>query len=51
MDEFQFSCQWEHVPQLRKNIDACVAKAGEFLKMDCPLASDSMLGPNWYATH
>lgn len=50
-DEFQFTCPWAQVPRLRENIDACVAKAGEFLKMECPLASDSMLGANWYGTH
>ncbi|MGL5566864.1 MAG: DNA polymerase [Plesiomonas sp.] len=50
-DEYQFSCKWEDVPHLRANIDNCVAKAGEFLSMECPLASDSMLGANWYHTH
>lgn len=50
-DEYQFTCKWEHVPQLRKNIDLCVKKAGEYLKMECPLASDSMLGGNWLHTH
>ncbi|MGL6098836.1 MAG: DNA polymerase, partial [Fusobacteriaceae bacterium] len=50
-DEYQFSCKWEDIPQLRANIDLCVAKAGEYLEMECPLASDSMLGANWYHTH
>lgn len=50
-DEYQFTCKWEHVPQLRANIDACVKKAGEQLNMECPLASDSMLGASWLHTH
>ncbi|UIW10550.1 DNA polymerase [Aeromonas phage BUCT695] len=50
-DEFQFTCKYEHIPQLRALIDSCVKKAGEYLKMQCPLASDSMLGANWLHTH
>ena len=50
-DEFQFSCKWEDVPTLRSYIDACVKKAGESLNMECPLASDSMLGGSWLHTH
>ncbi|MFW3388057.1 UNVERIFIED_CONTAM: DNA polymerase, partial [Kocuria sp. CPCC 205274] len=50
-DEYQFTCRWEHVPQLRKNIDNCVRKAGEYLKMECPLASDSIVGASWLHTH
>lgn len=50
-DEFQYSCKWEDVPALRAFLDACVKSAGEALKMDCPLASDSLLGGNWYGTH
>lgn len=51
MDEFQFTCKWEDVPRLRGHIDTCLKKAGEYLNMECPLASDSMLGANWYSTH
>lgn len=50
-DEFQFTCKWEDVPTLRSYIDACVKKAGESLNMECPLASDSMLGGSWLHTH
>lgn len=50
-DEFQFTCPWEEVPQLRANIDGCVKKAGEHLNMECPLSSDSMMGATWYDTH
>lgn len=50
-DEYQFSCKWEDVEKLRQYIDLCVKKAGEQLNMECPLASDSMLGANWMHTH
>ncbi|MGL4353207.1 MAG: DNA polymerase [Aeromonas popoffii] len=50
-DEFQFTCPHHEVVQLRTNIDGCVKKAGEHLKMECPLASDSMMGATWYDTH
>ncbi|UZV39673.1 DNA polymerase [Trabzonvirus APT65] len=50
-DEFQFTCPWDEVPILRGYVDSCVRRAGEFLKMECPLSSDSMLGANWYQTH
>lgn len=50
-DEYQFTVKWEDVEALRRLIDSCVKTAGEALKMDCPLASDSLLGGSWYSTH
>lgn len=50
-DEMQFTVKWEDVAELRRLIDNCVRKAGEFLKMDCPLASDSIMGASWLHTH
>ncbi len=50
-DEFQFTCPWKDVEKLRFNIDNCVRKAGLHLKMECPLASDSMVGACWLHTH
>lgn len=50
-DEFQFTCATQHVAKLRELIDSCVRKAGESLNMECPLASDSMLGASWFHTH
>lgn len=50
-DEFQFSCPLEELDQLKHNIDNCVRVAGEYLKMECPLASDSMVGRSWVHTH
>lgn len=50
-DEFQWTCKAHDVDRLRHHIDNCIRKAGEFLKMECPLASDSLMGSSWYATH
>lgn len=50
-DEGQWECHPEDVPALRKLMDECVRKAGEYLKLNCPLASDSVYGANWYDTH
>ena len=50
-DEGQFECHPDDVPALRKLMDDCVAVAGTTLGMNCPLASDSVFGANWYDTH
>ena len=50
-DEFQYTCHTEDVVKLRGLVDACIKRAGEFLKMECPLASDSLHGSSWFATH
>lgn len=50
-DEFQYTCHRDDVARLRHNIDNCIRVAGEFLKMECPLASDSMQGSDWFFTH
>lgn len=50
-DEGQYSVHPDDVVAVRKLMEECVKWAGEFLKMNCPLASDSMVGANWYDTH
>ncbi|WPH64849.1 DNA polymerase [Vibrio phage vB_VpaP_SJSY21] len=50
-DEFQFTCVAWDVDKLQYNIDNCIRVAGEYFEMECPLASDSMIGRNWYHTH
>ena len=50
-DEFQYTCHREDVEKLQNLIDNCIRVAGEFLKMECPLASDSMKGSSWLRTH
>lgn len=50
-DEGQWECHPEDVPQLRAVMENCVKWAGEYLSLNCPLASDSQLGASWYDTH
>lgn len=50
-DEGQWECHPGDVPQLRSFMDTCVKEAGELLNMNCPLASDSIVGASWYDTH
>lgn len=50
-DEAQFTSERECVPTLRSIMEGCVKEAGEHFNMECPLASDSMMGSNWSHTH
>lgn len=50
-DEGQWSCHPKDVNTLRGFMEECVTWAGEFLKMNCPLASDSIIGKSWLETH
>lgn len=50
-DEGQFTCHPEDVNQLRELMEDCVRWAGEKLKMNIPLASDSIVGASWLETH
>lgn len=50
-DEGQFSVHREDVKKLEALTLLCVKKAGEYLKMECPLASDCKIGLNWLHTH
>ena len=50
-DEGQFSVHREDVKKLEELTLLCVKKAGEYLKMECPLASDAKVGLNWLHTH
>lgn len=50
-DEGQWECVPEDVPKLRAIMDDCVRWAGVHLGMNCPLASDSIMGRSWYDTH
>ena len=51
MDEGQFSVHRDDVKKLEELTLLCVKKAGEYLKMECPLASDAKVGLNWLHTH
>ena len=50
-DEGQWSCHPDDREDLMRFMSGCVRRAGEFLDMKCPLASDAMVGSSWYATH
>lgn len=50
-DEGQFTCHREDVDKLTVLMSECVKKAGEFLKMECRLASDYKVGLSWLHTH
>lgn len=50
-DEGQFTVHRDDVNKLRILTEECVRKAGEYLKMECPLASDCKIGLNWQHTH
>ena len=50
-DEGQFTVHRDDVNKLRTLTEECVRKAGEYLKMECPLASDCKIGLNWNHTH
>lgn len=51
MDEGQFTVHRQDVDKLKELTLQCVKKAGEYLKMECPLASDAKIGLNWSQTH
>lgn len=50
-DEGQWTSHPEDTPRLMQLMEICVKKAGEYLKLNIPLASDSMVGCHWYDTH
>lgn len=50
-DEGQWECHPDDVDKLKQLMSECVRKAGEYLGLNCPLASDSIDGANWYETH
>ena len=50
-DEGQYDCHPKDVDRLRELMSQCVYKAGQYLKMNVPLASDTAAGASWYDTH
>lgn len=50
-DEGQWSCHPDDVDKLTAIMETCVMKAGKFLKLNCPLASDADVGASWLQTH
>jgi DNA polymerase I-like protein with 3'-5' exonuclease and polymerase domains len=50
-DEGQWECHPKDVDKLKELMGQCVRKAGEYLGLSCPLASDAVDGATWYETH
>lgn len=50
-DEGQWECHPEDVGKLKELMSQCVRVAGEYLGLNCPLASGAICGANWYETH
>lgn len=50
-DEGQYDVHPRHAKRVMELMDICVMKAGELLKLNIPLASDSVAGHNWAETH
>jgi len=50
-DEFQTDVRPHLSKQYREQADGSIVKAGEILKLQCPLKGDSREGKNWLETH
>jgi len=50
-DEVQWSVHKKDLEEMELFANNYVRVAGEFLNMNVPLASDAMIGNNWYQTH
>lgn len=50
-DEGQFTCNINDIDILVDFMEKCVTRAGVYLNMQCPLASEAKFGSNYYETH
>lgn len=51
-DELEFECEGEEIAtEVAKLIEKAIAKSGEYLKMNIPLAGEGKVGKNWKETH
>jgi DNA polymerase I-like protein with 3'-5' exonuclease and polymerase domains len=50
-DEFQIEVRDDHVDRVKELALASIVKAGELLKLRCPLAGEAKSGSNWHDTH
>lgn len=50
-DEAQYDTHPSAVEKTAELMSNCVRKAGEFLGLNCPLASDAIIGGSWAETH
>ena len=50
-DEIEFECEEPIAEEVARMIEKAIAKAGEFLKLNVPLAGEGKVGNNWKETH
>lgn len=50
-DELEFECEEPVAEEVAKMIEKAIAKAGEFLKLEIPLAGEGKTGKTWRDVH
>ena len=50
-DEYEFECEEDVAEEVSKMIEKAIARAGEFLKLNVPLAGEGKTGKTWKETH
>lgn len=50
-DEMEFECEEPVAEEIAKMIEKAIEKAGEYLKLNVPLAGEGKVGLNWKETH
>lgn len=50
-DEYEFECEEAVAEEVSKMIEKAIARAGEFLKLNVPLAGEGKAGKTWKETH
>lgn len=50
-DEYEFECEEAVAEEVSKMIEKAIARAGEFLKLNVPLAGEGKVGKTWKETH
>jgi DNA polymerase I-like protein with 3'-5' exonuclease and polymerase domains len=50
-DEYTVECRKEIAEDIAKISEDCIARAGKFLKIDCPHEGDSSIGKTWFSIH
>jgi len=50
-DEVEFECDAAIAEEISKMIEKAITKAGEYLKLNVPLAGEGKVGPDWRSVH
>lgn len=50
-DEMLFDCAWRHAERVRKITEEAIKKAGEILKLKCPMKGEGFIGRTWLEVH